>query len=162
MASNFEHSVSYPFSVAELWALLSDEQYWRALLHATNAEHGVLESFSRDGDVVTVVTKQGIAAENLPKAVTAVRPGDLEIPRTCVFTKSDGTVTGRMDASVSGAPAKISGDIAITGEPAVARYAGSVDVSIPFVGGKIERAVIEQVVMLLDAERDATLDFQDR
>ena len=160
MASNFEHSVSYPFSVEDLWALLSDEQYWHDLLKATNAEHGVLESFTLDGDAVTVVTKQGIAAENLPKAVTAVRPGDLEIPRTCVFTRGADTITGRMEASVTGAPAKISGDIAITGEPAVARYTGSVDVPIPFVGGKIERAVIEQVLILLDAERDATLDFR--
>ncbi|MEJ9080488.1 DUF2505 domain-containing protein [Gordonia malaquae] len=160
MASNFEHSVSYPFSVAELWSLLSSEQYWRDLLKATNADHGVLESFTVDGDSVTVVTKQGIAAANLPKAVTAVRPGDLEIPRTCVFTRNGDTITGRMDASVTGAPAKIFGDITIAGDQAVAKYAGSVDVPIPFVGGKIERAVAEQVVILLDAERDATLDFQ--
>ena len=160
MSSNFEHSVSYPFGVSTLWAMISTEQYWHDLLKATNAGHGSLESFSLDGDQVTVVTKQGVGAENLPSVVTAVRPGDLEIPRTSVFRLEGATITGTMDASVSGAPAKIHGAISITGEPATANYSGSADVSIPFVGGKIERAVIEQVGHLLDAERDATVDFQ--
>lgn len=162
MSSKFEHSVSYPSSVSALWALISTEQYWRDLLAATNAEHGVLESFSLDGDKVTVVTKQGIGAENLPSVVTAVRPGDLEIPRTSVFTLAGETITGRMEASVSGAPATIEGDITITGDPATAHYLGSANVGIPFVGGKIEKAVIEQVGHLLDAERDATVDFLGR
>ena len=37
----------------------------------------MLESFTLDGDTVTVITKQGVGAENLPSVVTAVRPGDL-------------------------------------------------------------------------------------
>ncbi|GAA4641299.1 DUF2505 domain-containing protein [Gordonia humi] len=159
MSSNFEHSVSFPFSTQDYWGLLTSEQYWRDLLQATNSDHGVLESFALDGDEVTVVTRQGVDESNLPKAVTAVRPGDLEIPRTCVFRLSGDTVIGRMEASVTGAPAKISGDIVITGAQANAQYTGTVDVSIPFVGGRIEKAVIEQVELLLDAEHDATVDF---
>ncbi|WP_026919076.1 DUF2505 domain-containing protein [Gordonia shandongensis] len=160
MSSTFEHSVSYPFSAAALWNLISTEQYWRDLLQATNAGHGSLESFSLDAGEVTVVTVQGVAAENLPSAVTAVRPGDLQIPRTSVFRLAGDAITGTMEASVTGAPATIRGDIVISGEPAAAVYTGTADVSIPFVGGKIERAVIEQVGHLLDAERDATVEFQ--
>ena len=162
MSSKFEHSVSYPSSVSALWSLISTEEYWRDLIAATNGEHGVLESFTLDGDTVTVVTKQGVGAENLPSVVTAVRPGDLEIPRTSVFTLGGAAITGHMEASVSGAPATISGDITIAGEPAVAQYLGTANVAIPFVGGKIEKAVIEQVGHLLDAERDATVDFLGR
>ncbi|WOC12763.1 DUF2505 domain-containing protein [Gordonia sp. MP11Mi] len=160
MSSNFEHSVTYPFSTTDYWALITTEQYWRDLLAATNSDHGSLESFTLDGDEATVVTKQGVDEANLPKAVTAVRPGDLEIPRTCVFRLSGDTIIGRMEASVTGAPAKISGDIIISGDQATAQYTGAVDVSVPFVGGRIEKAVIEQVVYLLDAEHDATVDFR--
>ncbi|MGO3326783.1 DUF2505 domain-containing protein [Gordonia sp. (in: high G+C Gram-positive bacteria)] len=159
MSSNFEHSVSYPFSATDYWALITTEQYWRDLLAATNSDHGSLESFEIDGDAVTVATKQGVDESNLPKAVTSIRPGDLEIPRTCVFRLSGETVIGRMEASVTGAPAKIFGDIVISGAQATAQYTGVVDVSIPFVGGRVEKAVIEQVVHLLDAEHDATVDF---
>ena len=160
MSTNFEHSVSFPFSATVYWELVSSEQYWTDLLAATNADHGRLESLTVDGDEVTVVTNQGVSEENLPKALTAVRPGDVEIPRTCVFKLSGDTVIGRMEASVKGAPAKITGDIIISGDPANAQYTGAAEVSIPFVGGRVEKAVIEQVVYLLDAEHDATVDFR--
>ncbi|WP_345312845.1 DUF2505 domain-containing protein [Gordonia alkaliphila] len=159
MASNFEHSVSYPFSVATLWTQLSNEQYWRDLIERTNAEHGSLVSFAHDGDRVTVTTKQGVGAENLPSVVTAVRPGDVEIPRTIEFVNSGATIIGQMEASVSGSPAKIHGDIMIMGDSATADYHGNCAVNIPFVGGKIERAIIDQVKHLLNAERDATVEL---
>ncbi|MFM9378988.1 DUF2505 domain-containing protein [Gordonia sp. VNK21] len=162
MATNFEHSVEYPFSTGRLWELITGEQYWNDLMEATNAGHGSVESVSAEGDELTVTTKQGVGAENLPSVITKVRPGDLEIPRSIVYRRAGDRITGRMEASVTGAPAKIFGDIVISGDPAVARYEGRAEVGIPFVGGKIEKAVIEQVEQLLDAERDATVDFQQR
>lgn len=125
MSSKFEYSVSYPSSVPALWSLISTEQYWRELVQATNAGHGALESFAIDGDTVTVVTTQGVGAENLPSVVTAVRPGDLEIPRTSVFRLVGETIAGSMKADVKGAPATIEGDITISGDPAVASYLGT-------------------------------------
>ena len=160
MASNFDYSVSYPFSTAEMWNLISSEDYWKKLIARTNDDLGSVEAFSHNGDTVTITTKQGISASDLPSAVTAVRPGDLEIPRTIEFTNAGDTIIGAMEASVSGAPAKIHGDIVITGDPAEATYTGSTEVGIPLVGGKIEKAVNEQVQHLLDAERDATVEIQ--
>ncbi len=160
MASNFEYSVSYPFGVAELWALISSEQYWNALIQATNAELGSVESFSHDGNQVSVTTKQGVGPEELPSVVTAVHPGGVEIPRTIDFVLAGDQIIGQMAASVSGAPAKIHGDVSIAGSPATATYMGDCAVSIPFVGGKIEKAVIDQLRHLLDAERDATVEYQ--
>ena len=159
MSTNFEHSVSFPFSAKDYWDLVSSEQYWRELLAATNSDHGRLESLTVDGDEATVVTHQGVSEENLPKALTAVRPGDVEIPRTCVFKLSGDTVIGRMEATVNGAPAKITGDIIVSGDPASVQYTGAAEVSIPFVGGRVEKAIIEQIVHLLNAEHDATVDF---
>lgn len=158
MASNFEYSVSYPFGVAELWALISSEQYWTALIQATNAELGSVESFTHDGNQVSVTTKQGVAAAELPSVVTAIHPNGVEIPRTIDFVLVGDQIIGQMSASVTGAPAKIQGDVSIMGEPATATYMGDCAVSIPFVGGKIEGAVIEQLRHLLDAERDATVE----
>lgn len=162
MASNFEHSASYPFSVAELWALFSTEQYWRDLIERTNAEHGSVESFTVDGNKVTVTTKQGVGAEELPSVVTAVHPGGVEIPRTIDFVLAGDQIIGQMAASVTGAPAKIHGDVMISGSPATATYEGSCEVSIPFVGGKIEKPIIDQLRHLLDAERDATVEIAQR
>ncbi|MFT3661043.1 MAG: DUF2505 domain-containing protein [Gordonia sp. (in: high G+C Gram-positive bacteria)] len=162
MASNFDYSVSYPFDVATMWGLISTEQYWRDLIERTNAEHGSVVSFSHEGTRVAVTTKQGVGEEELPSVVTAVRPGDVEIPRTIEFVNAGDQIIGQMEASVSGAPAKIHGDVIISGNPASAVYSGRCEVSIPFVGGKIEKAVIAQLEHLLTAERDATVEIHER
>lgn len=161
MASNFEHSVRYPFSTDVLWSKITSEQYWIDLIARTNGNLGKVDSFQLDGGTVTVTTTQGVAESELPSVITSVRPGNLEIPRTCIFSRSGDRITGHMKASVKGAPATVAGEIAIGGDPAVAVYRGSATVAIPFVGGKIEAAVIEQVELLLDAERDATVEFSE-
>ncbi|RPA65556.1 DUF2505 domain-containing protein [Gordonia oryzae] len=160
MASPLQHSVSYPFSADRYWEIVSTEQYWHDLLEATNSSHGRLESFSSDGTTVTVAMLQGVPEDRLPTVVTKVRPGDLEIPRTMTFTRAKDAVNGTMHASVSGAPADVEGALVVSGDPAGAEYTGTAKVGIPFVGGKIESAVIEQLVNLLDNEREKTVTWE--
>ena len=57
MATNFEHSVSYPFGTERLWELISSEQYWAAVIEATNASHGSVDSVTVDGSQVTVASQ---------------------------------------------------------------------------------------------------------
>ncbi|MEE4022037.1 DUF2505 domain-containing protein [Gordonia sp. PKS22-38] len=160
MASTMEHAVSYPFSVSRLWEILSSEQYWRDLLDAINSSHGQLDSFDVTDDTITVVMQQGVPAEKLPSVVTKVRPGDLEIPRRNTFTLAGDRITGEMTATVSGAPAKVNGAFVTSGDPASTRYTADVEVSVPFVGGKIEKAIIDQLVELLDAEQEQTVAWE--
>ncbi|MFT4200547.1 DUF2505 domain-containing protein [Gordonia sp. (in: high G+C Gram-positive bacteria)] len=160
MATNMEHTVSYPFSTDRLWAVVTTEQYWRDLLAAINGDKGVLESFSRDGDTVTVVCKQVVDEEKLPSVVTKIRSGDLVIPRRTVLRRNGADVDGDLEASVDGAPASIKGTQVSSGDPSSTRYSAAVSVGIPLVGGKIESAIGEQLYKLLDAERDATVDWE--
>ncbi|GAC70156.1 DUF2505 domain-containing protein [Gordonia soli] len=160
MASNLRHQVTFPFSTQRLWELQSSEQYWRDLLEAINSSHGSVESFESAGDQVTVAVRQGIPEEKLPPLVTKVRPGDLHIPRRNVLTFADGRISGTISASVEGAPAKVEGTLVTEGDPATTTYTAEVDVSIPFVGGKIEKAILDQLVALLDSERDHTVEWE--
>ncbi|MAU81799.1 DUF2505 domain-containing protein [Gordonia sp. Z-3] len=160
MASTMEHTVSYPFSVQRLWEVLSSEDYWRDLLEAINSSHGKLESFEVSGDTVTVAMQQGVPAEKLPSMVSKVLNGDAQIPRRNTFRLVGDEIAGEMTATVSGAPAKVAGAVAISGDPATTRYTADVDVSVPFVGSKIEKAIIDQLVELLDAEHEQTVSWE--
>lgn len=155
-----EHSVSYPFSTDRLWQIISTEQYWRFLLESINSSHGVLESFEATEDTVTVSLQQGIPEEKLPSIVTKVRPGDLEIPRRNTFRRSGDTISGAIEASVTGAPATIRGTLTTQGEQATTDYRADITVSLPLVGGKIEKAIMTELVALLDREHDKTVDFE--
>ncbi|MYR07025.1 DUF2505 family protein [Gordonia sp. SID5947] len=160
MASTMEHAVSYPFGVQRLWEVLSTEQYWRDLLEAINSSHGKLESFEFVDDTITVAMQQGVPEEKLPSIVTKVRPGDLEIPRRSTFTLAGDQITGEITATVAGAPAKVDGTLVVSGDPASATYRADVEVGVPFVGGKIEKAIIDQLVELLDSEREQTVTWE--
>ncbi len=160
MASKMEHTVSYPFSVDRYWEVISSEQYWRDLLEAINSSHGKLESFEASPSGITVVMQQGVPEEKLPSMITKVRPGDLEIPRTSTFARNGSEITGTFAASVTGAPAKVNGTLVMSGDPSTAKLDVDVDVSVPFVGGKIESAIIEQLVDLLDSEREQTINWE--
>lgn len=158
MASTLRHSVSYPFSTTRLWEVLSTEQYWRDLLETIG--HGSLESFTRDEESVTVTMRQVVPADKLPSVVTKIRPGDLEIPRRSVLRLANDQIAGELTATVDGAPAKVAGRQVTSGDQAKTDYSGSVTVSIPLVGGKIEKAILDQLIVLLDAERDHTVDWE--
>ncbi|GAB11634.1 hypothetical protein GOARA_082_00210 [Gordonia araii NBRC 100433] len=160
MATNLEHTVSFPFGTERLWEVVTSEKYWRDLLTAINRDKGVLESFDVTGDTVTVVCKQVVDEGKLPSIVTKIRSGDLVIPRRTVLRRVGNEITGDLEATVEGAPAKVSGTQVSSGDPSTTRYTASVSVGIPLVGGKIEKAIGEQLIALLDAERDETLNWE--
>ncbi|MFW0794106.1 DUF2505 domain-containing protein [Gordonia sp. CPCC 205515] len=160
MATSMTHSVSYPFSAQRLWEIISTDEYWRDLLESINSSHGKLESFESSGETVTVVMRQGVPEDRLPSAVTKIRPGDLHIPRQSTFTHDGNAIRGTIEASVEGAPAKIHGTVVTSGDPATTTYEAEVTVSVPFVGGKIEKAVIEQLIDLLDREAEQTVTWE--
>ncbi|MGV9709204.1 DUF2505 domain-containing protein [Gordonia sp. NPDC003424] len=156
MATTMTHRVSHSFSTQRLWEIISTEKYWHDLLEAINSSHGRLDSFESSGGTITVALQQGVPEDRLPSAVTRIRPGDLDIPRRSTFKLVGDTITGTIEASVSGAPAKINGSVVTSGDPAITTYEAEVKVSVPFVGGKIEVAVIEQLESLLDREGEQT------
>ncbi|MFW0789212.1 DUF2505 domain-containing protein [Gordonia sp. CPCC 205333] len=159
MASTLEHSVSYPFSTERLWTVVSTEQYWHDLLEAIG--HGGLDTFTHDGDTVTVTMTQTVPADKLPSMVTKIRPGDLHIPRKSVLRRQGDIIVGELTATVDGAPAKVDGKLSTSGAPeSTTRYTGTVNVNIPFVGGKVEKAILDQLIVLLDAEQEHTVEWE--
>lgn len=160
MATRFEHSVDYPFSTGRLWELISVENYWTDLIKAINGDHGSLDEFTRTGDAITVAMTQRIPENKLPSIVTTVRRGDLTIPRRIALTYAGGTITGDTRASVSGVSAGITATQTSSGDAASTLYRGEIKVSLPFVGGKIEKIVKDQLVDLFNGERDETVEWE--
>jgi len=162
MASKLQHSESYPFSTERLWALYTTEQYWHDLVERMNSGHGHVEKVNIAGDTVTVEMNQGIPAEKLPSAVTKIMPGDLRIPRKNTYRLVGGRIEGEVHATVEGAPVpvNVNGSTTIAGDPAASDCSAEVSVNLPMFGGKIEKAVVSELVGLLDHERGHTVDWE--
>ncbi|MEV4128271.1 DUF2505 domain-containing protein [Nocardia sp. NPDC049707] len=154
MATPLAYTARHSYPVAAVRAAFADVQYWKDRIAEVGGDNARLDSITVDGDQVEVEMVQVIAAELLPAAITAVRPGDLIIPRTETWTGDSATFTAR----VEGAPAEVRGTIALTadGSGSVVQAKGTIEVKIPLFGGKIETAIAERLTELLANEEEFT------
>ncbi|MBF6211348.1 DUF2505 domain-containing protein [Nocardia puris] len=154
MATPLAFTARYPHPVAAVRAAISTEQYWKDRIAEVGGPNARLESVTVDGDKARIDMVQAIAAELLPPAITAVRPGDLIIPRVETWSGNDAT----FDVRVEGAPATISGTVTLTGDAtsAVATVTGTIEVKVPLFGSKIESAISERLTELLQSEEEFT------
>ncbi|MFC9896741.1 DUF2505 domain-containing protein [Nocardia sp. NPDC127579] len=154
MATPLAFTARYTHPAAAVRAALADEQYWKDRIAEVGGDNARLDSFSADGDRVRVEMVQAISAELLPPAITAVRPGDLIIPRTETWTGDSAT----FEATVEGAPAQVRGTVTLAdaGTESSATVQGQIEVKIPLFGGKIEKAIQEHLTELLQSEEEFT------
>ncbi|WP_327142477.1 DUF2505 domain-containing protein [Nocardia sp. NBC_01327] len=141
-------------STAAVRAAFSNEQYWKDRIEAVGGPNARIESLSISGDQVRVEMIQAIPASELPAQVTAVRPGDLVIPRTETWNGSGGTVEARVD----GVPASVNGTLTVSDSGTGSDYVvdAVIEVKIPLFGRKIEAAIQEHLTELLAREAEFT------
>lgn len=164
MPRRFDHTVPSTLSAATVHAALTTEKYWQDRLDAVGGPKAVLNDVTASGDTpqtrtLVVSMTQAIAEDLLPSAITTIRPGDLIIHRTESWGSLDAQgASGTFEAKVEGAPATITGTMVLSSKGAGSSMTakGAAEVKVPFIGGKIEQAVIEQVLALIDAEQEFT------
>ncbi|MBB5914375.1 hypothetical protein BJY24_003242 [Nocardia transvalensis] len=156
MATPLAYTAQYTHPADAIRAAFADEQYWKDRIEEVGGPNARLDSFraSVDEQQMQVEMVQSIPASELPSAITSVRPGDLIIPRTESYSGFAGTFT----AQVQDAPAQVRGTVTLTdeGETSHAVIEGSVEVTVPLFGKKIEKVVAEKLLELLEAETDFT------
>ncbi|MEU0544259.1 DUF2505 domain-containing protein [Nocardia sp. NPDC005978] len=157
MATPLAFTAHSPHSTAAVRAAFSSEQYWKDRIENVGGPNARIDSISINGDHVRVDMVQAIPAEELPTQITAVRPGDLIIPRTETWDGSGGTV----EARVEGAPATVQGTLSVTddGTGSVFVVDASIEVKIPLFGKKIEAAVQQHLTELLEREAEFTANW---
>jgi hypothetical protein len=150
-----EHRARFAAPAATVHAAIVDPAYLDERLQALGGTNASVVDRSEQAGVVTYRLRQGLAAEHLPPVVRTLLKGDLVVDRTETW-KPDRT--GTVNATIPGVPGEISGTFTIT-DSAADNGTGSdwvsalsVRVGIPLIGGKIEKAIGEQVVKLLANE----------
>lgn len=146
MPRSFEILAESLASVEQLHAAFRREDYWLACIAGGDANAPVtLDSLIVDDDgTVSVRSTQHVGRQLLPAAVARFVPGDLKIVN-CETWRSVGDGQVRGQTSIS-APAGLgSGHADVLMTPARngsrLRYAVRVEVKIPLVGAKFEKAI---------------------
>ncbi|BBZ60406.1 DUF2505 domain-containing protein [Mycolicibacterium monacense] len=162
MPRTFETAVDSPATVAQIVSAFSDERYWSARLGQFAGGTAAVESLRTDATgTVAVTIALGLLRDRLPKVVTQLHPGDIEMireERWCWL--EDGRVRGDIEVTVTGAPVCAAGQCMLTSTATGSRmtYAGSVKVNVPLVGGRIEsymgRQTVDEIARLQEFTND--------
>lgn len=144
MPRSFETSVESQASVEQFLSAFGNEDYWRTRL-ATGDSAATLKSLTVDTDSsVSVVFAASLLRDLLPKLITQLHRGDLEIVQKERWTRiNGGRLRGEISAVAPGTP--ISGFWKVLVTPvrngSLLNYTATVKVNVPLVGGTIERLI---------------------
>ncbi|HEX6357274.1 DUF2505 domain-containing protein [Actinophytocola sp.] len=152
MPSRFEHRASLPAPVDTVYSTLVDEAFLTARLKDIGGKGATLLDHRTSEDGATFRLRQGVDAKHLPSVIRSVLSGDLLVEREERWHGREST--GK--ATINGVPAEIKSRSRLTprGDGTELMVSAEVKVSIPLIGGKIEKVVVEQVTKLLAAEAE--------
>jgi uncharacterized protein DUF2505 len=143
MPRSFEILTESPASVEELHATLGREDYWQARVAASGA-NTTLDSLIVDADgTVTIRTTQHLGRQ-LPGPVAKLVPGDLKILSSETWKSvGDRQVRGQTSVSAPGGlgSGRAEAWLAPAGNGTQLRFTVRVEVKIPLLGGKLEKAI---------------------
>ena len=146
MSHSFDISTESPASVEDIHIAFGREDYWLARV-ASGDVTTTLDSLVVDADdTVTVHATQHLGRHLLPELVAKLIPGDLKIlVRETWKPTADRRLRGRVTISATGGLGSGLADawLAPAGNGSELRFAGKVDIRIPLLGGKLERAYAE-------------------
>ncbi len=156
MASSLEHRSTFPAPVTVVYSTLVDEAFLTERLRSIGGKNAALLDHSLDGTRAAFRMRQGVDAARLPGAVRSILSGDLVVEREERWEQAGTDYAGTSRVTISGVPGDIRGRSRIGDVPAgaVLVVTAQVKVSIPLIGGKLEKVVAEQVGKLLAAEAE--------
>ncbi|MDQ4010982.1 MAG: DUF2505 domain-containing protein [Actinomycetota bacterium] len=157
MASRLQLRHRYPEPPERIQAVLTDPDYLRGKLRAVGGPRAELVSREQDERGITVVLRQAVPDDALPSFLRSAFSGGLTIRRTETWTNSGGSVY----AVVDGAPGTITGTMRLEPDPTgcVLGAQLTAEVSLPLIGGKVERIITDNIGKLMDAEHQFTLNW---
>jgi Protein of unknown function (DUF2505) len=169
MSCPIRYQSRYAVPAEQLYATLVDREFLQAKLDSIGGTNAALLDLASDADSAKYTLRQCVNREYLPGPVQKILRGDLIIERTETWRlaapgRYEGTVTARM----KDAPGSIGGGLKVIGigtETAASSEFGieaAAKVDVPLIGGKIESAIAEQVVKLMDREARFTQQWLAR
>ncbi|MDD7918133.1 DUF2505 domain-containing protein [Actinomycetospora callitridis] len=155
MSTRIAHRATWDVPAEEVYAELVDGDHLRARLEELGGKDPALVEHSVDASGARLELRHSVPVEFLPTAVRRFTGDDLVLDRVETWrVRQDGGYDGTFEVTVRGLPGTMTGTQELTdsGGGAVTEIQGEATVSVPMVGGRIEKVVVEQVGALLDAE----------
>jgi hypothetical protein len=153
----FTHRAEYPATADEVWGVMSTQDFQNAKCEATTTGDWS-STVSAAGDKTRIVSERVLPTDDLPDiAKTFVGP-TLTIAEVQVWgpPAADGTRTGDLQVQIKGVPMTLKGTVRLSpnGSGSVQEINGDLKVSVPLIGGKLEKAASDPLMFAARTETD--------
>ncbi|MFC7491648.1 MULTISPECIES: DUF2505 domain-containing protein [unclassified Knoellia] len=153
----FTHRAEYPATVDEVWGVMSSEDFQNAKCEATTTGDWT-SHVSTTADTTRITSERVLPTDDLPDiAKTFVGP-TLTIAELQEWgpRAADGSRTADLQVQIKGAPMTLRGTVRLspTASGSVQVIDGDLRVSVPLIGGKLERAASDPLALAARTETD--------
>lgn len=159
VAQTISHRAGWDADADTVYRVLVDADQLEARLQALGGKDPALVARSVDDAGARLRLRHSVAVEFLPSVIRRFTGGDLVLDRVETWTPAPGGgYQGTFEVTVRGLPGKLTGTQTLYDVEGGSRSTidGSAEVPVPFVAGRIESIVNEQVNGLLDGEDEFT------
>ncbi|MBN4928400.1 DUF2505 domain-containing protein [Hoyosella rhizosphaerae] len=158
MARRTEYKKELSCTAEQVYKALSSRQYWDDRIADIGGTNASVVSFNASDNGIEVELQQFIKREKLPSVAQAVIKNDMTIIRKDTWGPFNGSATGDFFGTMKGGPGDIKGPRTITasGDGCVISATVEARVSVPIVGGKLEKLLLQNVESLFSDEDDYT------
>ena len=149
--------MTYDAALLDVSAMLDDPAYRDRVMRAQGGVSGTFE-ITTDGDITTAVVDQVQPAAGLPSYATKLVGSEINIVQREVWTSAE---YADLHVTIPGKPGKMVGSISLVedGGTTTETVAVEITVSIPLVGGKIEKLIADMLLKALRAEEQVAHDY---
>ena len=145
----FTHRAEYPATVEEVWAVMSTQDFQDAKCEATSTGNWT-SNVATSGDRTRITSERVLPTDDLPDIARSFVGANLTISemQTWAPRAADGTRTAELQVHLKGVPMTLKGTVRLSprGSGSVHEVAGDLKVSVPLIGGKLEKAASEPLL----------------
>ena len=164
MATSLVSRLDIPRDPRAAFLLLSDPDYVQEVASRTGGRDVKVTITSGDDGTVVIVSARTLPAK-VPSYAKAFIGEHIRLTETRTLgpADDDGTRSGTLVVDFHGAPARVAGPMTLSGEDSLSALAVDLQVkaSVPFVGGKVESFISDQIQASMRKEAEVAAGYAD-
>lgn len=154
MSKKFTNTDPYDATVDQMWAMLSDEAYWKAKYESLGATNVTFTTFEASDTEIRMVNERDVPAD-LPSFAKKIVGDTNHTTHTETYSRAGDNVSGTADIRIKNIPGGMTGTYKISSSGSGSTWAADYDikVSLPMVGGKLEGVMKDETASNFKQEK---------
>ncbi len=158
----FDENYTYPAGFDKIWAMYGDPKFTELRLAETGLQDLILNVTGTGTNNLEISATGTVSADMIPAQARRFVSGGLKITVKEGWHREGDAANGTLSVDVKGAPVHIKAEctlVSIAADATRRKMVGDLKISIPLLGGRLEKQAIGFVPQLIDGELAAAKKY---